>query len=55
MAKLIDKINDNMSTDIKLSKIQINKISKEGANLGKLLMGFLRKLIKPAISLEKIF
>ena len=42
-----------MSTDIKLSKIQINKILKEGGNLGKLLMGFLPKSIKPAISLGK--
>ena len=42
-----------MSTDIKLSKVQINKILKEGGNLGKLLMGFLPKLIKSAILLEK--
>ena len=28
---------------------------KEGGNLGKLLMSFLLKLIKPAISLEKKF
>ena len=53
MTKLIDKIKNNMSTDIKLSKLQINKIIKEGGNLGKLLMGFLPKLIKPAISLGK--
>ena len=53
MIKLINKIQNNMSTDIKLSKVQINKILKEGGNLGKLLMGFLPKLIKPAISLGK--
>ena len=29
---LIDKIENNMSTDIKLSKAQINKIMKEGGN-----------------------
>ena len=53
MTKLIDKIKNNMSTDIKLSKVQINEIIKEGGNLGKLLMSFLPKLIKPAISLRK--
>ena len=42
-----------MSTDINLSKVQVNKTIKEGENLGKLLMGFLPKLIKPAISLGK--
>ena len=54
MTKLIDKMQNNMSANIKLSKVQINKILKEGANLGKLLMEFLPKLIKPAISLGKI-
>ena len=29
-----------MSTDIKLSKIQINKIIKEGRNLGKIINEF---------------
>ena len=29
MTKLIDKIKNNMSTDIKLSKVQINEIIKE--------------------------
>ena len=38
-----------MSTDIKLSKVQINKVIKEGGNLGRLLRNFLPKLIKPAI------
>ena len=42
-----------MSADIKLSKVQINKIIKEGGNLGKLLTSFLPKLIKPAISICK--
>ena len=42
-----------MSTDIKLSKVQINKVIKEGGNLGRLLMNFLPKLIKPAISIGK--
>ena len=55
MIKLIDKIKNNMSTDIELSKVQINKIIKEGGNLGKLLMSFLPKLIKSDISLGKQF
>ena len=51
--KLVEKIKNNMSTDIKLSKVQINKIIKEGGKLGKLVISFLPKLIKPAISLGK--
>ena len=53
MEKSIDKIKNNMSTDIKLSRVQINKITKEGGTLGKLLMSFLPKLVKPAISIGK--
>ena len=51
--KLREKVENNMSTDIKLSKVQINKILKEGGKLGKLLLGFLPKLIKPTISLGR--
>ena len=53
MEKLIYKIKNNMLIDIKSSKVQINKIINEGGNLGKLLMHFLPKLIKPAILLGK--
>ena len=53
MEKLIDKAKNYMSTDIKLSKVQINKIIKEGGNFGRLLMSFLPKLIEPAFSLGK--
>ena len=53
ITKLRKKSKNNMSTDIKLREVQINKITKEGGNLGKLLMGFLPKLIKPAILLGK--
>ena len=42
-----------MSTDIKLSKTQINKTIKEGGNLHRLLMNFLPKLTQPAISIGK--
>ena len=53
MNKLRKTIKNNMSTDIKLRKVQINKIIKEGGNLGRILMKFLPKLIKPAISIGK--
>ena len=51
--KLREKIENNMSTEVKLSKVQINKMIKEGGNLGRLLIKFLPKLIKPAISIGK--
>ena len=53
MEKLIGKIENNISIDIKLSKAQINKVIKEGGNLGRLLTSFLPKLIKTAISIGK--
>ena len=53
LKKLIKKIENNMSTNVKLSKVLINKIIKEGGNLGRLLMSFLPKLIKPAIAIGK--
>ena len=53
MEKWNKKIENNMSTDIKLSKSQISKIIKEGGTLGRLLMSFLPRLIKPAISIGK--
>ena len=49
--KLREKVENNMSTDIKLSKAQINKLIKEGGALGSILARFLPKLIKLAISL----
>ena len=51
--KLREKVEHNMSTDIKLSKAQINKLIKEGVALGSMLATFLPKLIKPAILLGK--
>ena len=51
--KLREKVENNMSTDIKLSKPQINKLIKSGGALGSILARFLPKLIKPAISLGK--
>ena len=48
-----EKVENNMSTAIKLSKAQINKLIKEGGALGSTLARFLAKLIKTAISLGK--
>ena len=53
ISQLREKVENNMSADIKLSKAQINKIIKSGGALGSILMKFLPKLIKPAISLGK--
>ena len=51
--KLREKVENNMSTDIKLGKAQINNLIKEGGALGSILARVLPKLIKPAISLGK--
>ena len=51
--ELSNKVENNMSAYIKLSKAQINKIIKSGGALGSMLARFLPKLIKPAISLGK--
>ena len=51
--KLREKVENNMPTDIKLSKAQINKLIKEVGSLGSILARFLPKLIEPAIPLGK--
>ena len=51
--KLGEEVENNMSTDIKLSKGQIKKLLKVGGALGSILARFLPKLIKPAILLGK--
>ena len=51
--KLREKVENNMSTDVKLSKAQINKLIKERGALESILARFLPKLIKPALSLGK--
>ena len=48
--KLREKVENNMSNDIKLSKARIKKLIKEGGALGSILARFLPKLLKPAIS-----
>ena len=53
MTKLKNKVGDNMSADIKLSKAQIRKTIQYGRFLGRLLVRFSPKLTKTAISLGK--
>ena len=52
--KLRNAFNNNMSTDLKLSKAQISKIIQSGGFLGSLLSKLAGPLIKVAIPLAKI-
>ena len=51
--KLKNAFNNNMSTDIKLSKAQISKIIQSGGFLGSLLSKLVGPLMKVAVSLGK--
>ena len=51
--KLRNAFNNNMSTDLKLSKAQISKIIQSGGFLGSLLSKLAGPLIKVAIPLTK--
>ena len=51
--KLREKVENNMSTDKKLSKAQINKLIKKGGALRSILTRFLPKLIKPDATIQK--
>ena len=51
--KLRNAINNNLSTDIKLSKAQIRKLIQSGGFLGKLLSKFAGPLMKAAMPLAK--
>ena len=51
--KLRNAINNNLSTDIKLSKAQIKKLIQSGGFLGKLLSKLAGPLMKVAMSLAK--
>ena len=51
--KLRNAFNNNMSTDIKLSKAQISKIIQSGGFLGSLLSKLAGPLMKAAIPLAK--
>ena len=52
-AKLIIALNNNMSTDLKLSKAKISKLIKSGGFLGSLLSKLPGPLMKVAIPLAK--
>ena len=52
--KLRNAFNNNMSTDIKLSKAQISKIIQSGGFLGSLLSKLVGPLMKVVVSLAKI-
>ena len=51
--KLRNAINNNLTTDIKLSKAQIKKLIQSGGFLGKLLSKLPGPLMKVALSLAK--
>ena len=51
--KLRNTINNNLATDIKLSKAQINKLIQSGGFLGKLLSTLSGPLMKVALPLAK--
>ena len=51
--KLRNPINDNLATDIKLSKAQIKKLIQSGGFLGKLLSKLAGPLMKVAMPLAK--
>ena len=53
--KLINAFNNNMSTDLKLSKAQIFKMIQSGGFLGSLLSKLPGPLMKVAIPLAKMF
>ena len=53
--KLQNAFNNNMSTDLKLSKAQISKIIQSGGFLGSLLSKLAGPLMKVAIPLAKKF
>ena len=51
--KLRNDINNNLATDIKLSKYQIKKLIQSGGSLGKLLSKLAGPLMKVAMPLAK--
>ena len=53
--KLRNAFNNNMSTDLKLSKAQIFKILQSGGFLRSLLIRIASPLMKAAILLKKVF
>ena len=53
--KLRNAFNNNISTDLKISKAQISKIIQSGGFLGSLLSKLAGPLMKVAIPLAKMF
>ena len=53
--KLRNAFNNNMSTDLKLSKAQISKIIQSGGFVGSLLSKLAGPLIKVAVPLARMF
>ena len=53
--KLRNAFNNDMSTDLKLSKAQISKINQSGGFLGSLYRKLAGPLMKVAVPLAKIF
>ena len=53
ITKLRNAFNNNMSTDIKLSKAQISKVIQSGGFLGSLLSKLAGQLMKVAVPLAK--
>ena len=51
--KLRNAINNNLTSDIKLSKVQIKKLIQSGGFLGKLLSKLTAPLMKVALALAK--
>ena len=51
--KLRNAINNNLATDIKLSKVQVKKLIQSGGFLGKLLSKLAGPLMKVAMPLAK--
>ena len=54
-AKLKNAFNNNMSTDLTLSKVQISKIIQSGGFLGSLLSTLACPLMKVAAPLARMF
>ena len=53
--KVRNALNNNMSTDLKFSKVQVFKIIQSGGFLGSLLWELAGPLIKATVPLEKTF
>ena len=55
LTNVLNAINNNLATDIKLSKAEIKKLIQSGGFLGKLLSKLAGPLIKVALPLAKMY